>query len=359
MVRDTESGGAQPHSFAPPDDLPRTIQRGGAARIDDPAGSTSRYTVPAGTDNGHVPSDVIATIRNHGRLADPAPVPQDTWAQCAEIARFHGRTFYFACQFLPPERRRAIHAIYAFCRIADDIVDRAPISGSVAAARALDDWEAQIARPTAPIPLAFAYVRARYGVPDAAAYSLIEGLRMDLLPRRYATWEDLSVYCYRVAGTVGEMAAPVLGCRDPAAIPHAIELGIAMQLTNILRDVAEDTRLGRLYLPEEDLAAFGCNPEAVLAGCPDGRFPELIAFEIDRARAYYASAARGLPALSPAGRLTALAGSDLYAHILTRIEDQQYDVFRNRASVSTIGKLRALPGIAGSMVRLTITGALA
>ena len=291
-------------------------------------------------------------------LRERGPVPQETWLHCAEIARFHGRTFYFACRFLPPERRRAIHAIYAFCRIADDIVDRAPIDGSVAAARALDDWEAQIEQPIAAVPVAFAHVRHRYGIAPEAAYSLIAGLRMDLSPRRYATWDELSVYCYRVAGTVGEMASPVLGCRDAAAIPRAIELGIAMQLTNILRDVAEDARLGRLYLPEEDLTAFGCAPEAVLVGRPDGRFADLIAFEIARARALYASAACGLPALSPAGRLTALAGSDLYANILNRIEAQQYDVFRDRARVSTIGKLRALPGIAGSMVRLTIAGAL-
>lgn len=294
-----------------------------------------------------------------GASLDLAPVSRATWLQCAEIARVHGRTFYFACRFLPLAQRRAIHAIYAYCRIADDIVDRAPISGNLAAARALDDWEAQIEQPSAPVPSAFAAVRLRYGVPVAAAHALIEGLRMDLSCRRYATWDDLSLYCYRVAGTVGEMAAPVLGCRDAAAVPRAIELGIAMQLTNILRDVAEDARLGRLYLPEADLASFGCDPEAVLAGRPNGRFAELMAFEIARARAYYASSMHGLPALSPAGRLTALAGSDLYSHILTRIEAQQYDVFRTRASVSTVGKLRALPGIAGSMVRLAITGALA
>lgn len=326
--------------------MPRSADRG-----DTPPQSSP--TLPGAAD-ATVPS--TARARSTSGLA---PVPRETWLQCAEIARIHGRTFYFACRFLPPAQRRAIHAIYAYCRIADDIVDQAPISGNLAAARALDEWEAQIERPSTPVPSAFAAVRLRYGVPAAAAHALIDGLRMDLSFRRYATWDDLSLYCYRVAGTVGEMAAPVLGCRETAAIPRAIELGIAMQLTNILRDVAEDARLGRLYLPEADLAEFGCDPEAVLAGRPDGRFAELMAFEIARARAYYASSMHGLPALSPAGRLTALAGSDLYSHILTRIEAQQYDVFRTRASVSTVGKLRALPGIAGSMVRLAITGALA
>ncbi len=182
-------------------------------------------------------------------------VTRTEWRQCRAVARAHGRTFFFASQFLPPHRRRAIHAAYAFCRVTDDIVDRAPATGLVAAAQALDAWEAELDAPRHPIAVAFAAVRETYGIPVVAARDLLSGVRMDLTPCTYETWDDLALYCYRVAGTVGLIAAPILGCRDPAALPHAINLGIAMQLTNVLRDVAEDGRMGRLYLPLADLAA--------------------------------------------------------------------------------------------------------
>lgn len=273
------------------------------------------------------------------------------WRQCSEIARAHGRTFFLASRFLPLDRRRAIHATYAFCRIADDIADRS--ADLVTAARALDAWEWQLDQPTDPIAVAFATVRARYGVPVAAARELLAGVRMDLAPARFATWDDLRLYCYRVAGTVGLMVAPILGCRDDRALPHAVDLGIAMQLTNVLRDIGEDARRDRLYLPQEDLAAFGCDPEAILRGRPNGQFGDLLAFEIARARALYADGQRGLPALSPAGHLTALAGSELYATILTRIEEMDYDVLDTRAHVSTPRKLRALPGVAATFARLS------
>jgi len=288
-----------------------------------------------------------------GRVGTRPPRPD--WERCRDVARTHGRTFYFASQFLPAERRRAVHAAYAFCRVADDIVDGAPATGIDVAARALDVWEAEIDAPTDPIAVAFAAARGRYGIPVNPARDLLAGVRMDLAPRRYATWDDLRGYCYGVAGTVGLLAAPILGCRDQAALPRAVDLGIAMQLTNILRDVAEDARMGRLYLPLADLAAFGCDPEAVLAGRPSGAFADLIAFEIDRARALYESARAGIPALCPAGQLTTLASSHLYAKILARIEEQAYDVFGPRATVPTRRKLRAMPTVAAAFLRLYLS----
>ena len=149
------------------------------------------------------------------------------------------------------------------------------------------------------------------------------------------------------------MVAPILGCRHAEALPHAVELGIAMQLTNVLRDIGEDAARGRLYLPLEDLAAFGCDPATVLLGRPSGKFVDLMKFEIARARRLYAQARPGVPALSPSGRLTALAGSELYARILNRIEESGYDVFGHRAHVPTGRKISALPGIAASFVRLS------
>ena len=284
------------------------------------------------------------------RTQSEPPVPD--WEHCRTVVREHGRTFFFASHFLPPEPRRAIHATYAFCRVADDIVDRAPATGLAAAARALDTWEAELATPAHPIAVAFAAARARYGVPVEPARDLLAGVRMDLAPRHFETWDDLRLYCYRVAGTVGLLVAPILGCRDEAALPRAVDLGIAMQLTNILRDVAEDAGMGRLYLPLADLRQFGCDPGAILAGRPSGRFAELMAFEIDRARALYDSGRAGVPALSPAGRLTTLASAHLYAKILHRIEEQGYDVFAARAVIPTRRKLRALPTVAAAFLSL-------
>jgi phytoene synthase len=294
-------------------------------------------------------------MRSGGNLSSIEPTAAD-WARCAEIAREHGRTFFLASRCLAPARRRAALATYAFCRIADDIVDDAPATGPEAAAVALARWSDQIDYPANPVAIAFAETRARYGIPVQPVRDLLTGIGMDLAPRRYATWTDLRDYCYHVAGTVGLMVAPILGCRDPHALAHAATLGIAMQLTNILRDVAEDARLGRLYLPLDELAAFDCDPEAILAGEPGDRFPDLIAFQIARARALYADAALGIPALGPSGRLTTLMASRLYAGVLAEIEALDHDVFRSRARVSGARKLRALPGIAASFVRLSLDG---
>jgi len=263
----------------------------------------------------------------------------------------HGRTFYFASRCLPPARRRAVLATYAFCRVADDIVDAGQVTGSDRVAAALLDWEGQIDHPSHPVAIAFAATRAQYAIPTQPVRDLLTGIRMDLTANRYASWQELRTYCYHVAGTVGLMVAPILGCRDHSALRHAADLGIAMQLTNILRDVAEDAGLSRLYLPLDEIVSFGCDPEAILAGNPGPRFPDLMAFQIRRARALYDDAHCGVRALAPSGRFTTLAASRLYAEILTEIESLEYDVFRARAHVSTAGKLRALPNVAATFVR--------
>jgi 15-cis-phytoene synthase len=284
---------------------------------------------------------------------EPASIAGDAiaWRLCAAIARSHGRSFFLSSHCLPPDRRRAIHATYAYCRIADDIAD---LSADAAyAALALDLWREQLAAPTHPVAVAFAAARARYGVPSAPARELITGVRMDLGPCRFATWDELRRYCYHVAGTVGLLVAPILGCQDDAALPHAVDLGIAMQLTNILRDVGEDARRGRLYLPLDELAAFGCDPEAILCGRPSGRFRELLSFQVARARDVYVQARRGIPALSPAGRLATLAAGEFYATILTAIEERDYDVFGARAYVPNGRKIAALPGVTAALVRST------
>jgi phytoene synthase len=272
------------------------------------------------------------------------------WRLCSAITREHGRTFYLASHFQTPERRRALHAIYAYCRIADDIVDCAATSDE--AASLLTAWEAQLDAPTHPVACTFSATREIYDIPVEPARDLIDGIRSDLQPESFATWEDLRDYCYRVAGTVGLLTAPVLGCTRSSALSRAVDLGIAMQLTNILRDIGEDAEQQRVYLPLADLAAFGCTPESLLAGRPDGCFRELMAFEIARARSLYAAARPGIAALSPAGQMTALAASHLYASILTRIEELDYDVFNVRATLHTRRKLGALPAVVLDFARM-------
>ena len=276
------------------------------------------------------------------RQAANGATPDVDWDLCTSITREHGRTFYLASHFQTTDRRRALHAIYAYCRIADDIVDRAATPGL--AAGLLAAWEEELEAPVHPVARAFAVTRKNYGIPVEPARDLIAGVRSDLHPETFATWEELRHYCYCVAGTVGLLTAPVLGCTRPAALPCAVELGIAMQLTNILRDVGEDARQQRIYLPLEDLAAFGCTPESLLAGRPVGRFRDLMAFEIARARALYAVARPGIASLSPAGQMTTLAASRLYASILTRIEEIDYDVCNTRATVHLRRKLGAAGG---------------
>ncbi len=175
------------------------------------------------------------------------------------------------------------------------------------------------------------------------------------MPRTYANWDELRAYCYAVAGTVGLIAAPIMGCRSPEALPSAVDLGIAMQLTNILRDIAEDARMRRVYLPLDELAAFGCDPDSILAGRPEGDFAGLLEFQIARARGLYTSARCGIPALCRAGQITTLASSHLYGKILTRIEEQGYDVIGQRAVIPTTRKLWEMPVVAGAFLRVQIS----
>lgn len=283
------------------------------------------------------------------------PLPDD-WAACREVTRAHGRTFYFACKLLPPAKRRAIHAIYAWCRHADDIVDTAAPGDAEAVHAALDAWQQAIVDPIDPVSRAFAWVVDTYDIPLEPAHDLIAGVRMDLDEPHFRTWEELRWYSYCVAGTVGLMTAPILGCCDDAMLPRAVDLGVAMQLTNILRDVAEDASLGRVYLPDEDLALFGVSRESLLALRPDGDFRGLMRFEIERARRLYQQANTGIRALSVPGQLTTIAGSHLYREILRRIEEQDYDVFRQRATVSTGHKVAEMPAVVAMFLRLQWSG---
>lgn len=273
------------------------------------------------------------------------------YRHCEQVTAQHSKTFYLASNLLPPDKRRAMRALYAFCRVSDDLVDR-PADDAVA--QKLEAWRARslAEHPTIDglsddglVALAWADARARYHVPVEYAHQLLDGVARDISTTRYDTFEQLAEYAYGVATTVGLMAMHITSFDGPAAIPYAIKLGVALQLTNILRDVGEDWRKGRLYLPLDELADFGLREADLAARQVDDRWRNLMRFQIDRARRLYAEALPGISLLYPDGRLAIAAAAELYRAILIDIERHDYDVFRRRAYVSRWGKLRRLPGI--------------
>jgi phytoene synthase len=261
---------------------------------------------------------------------------------CRTIVESHAKTFYLSSLFLPPEKRRAVWAVYAFCRTADDIVDRlAPARERLAA---IDAWERRLRASyrgvaAGPVFVAFSDAAQRFEIPLEPALDLLRGVRMDAAVDRYPTYALLSEYCYLVASTVGLLVMPILGVQSPHARGYAVALGRAMQMTNILRDVGEDARMGRIYLPGEDLRAFGCDEKDIFAGRVGEEFAALMRFEIARVRALYREAEPGIALLSPESRYTVRLALALYRDILNRIEANRFDVFRRRARVTLRGKI--------------------
>jgi 15-cis-phytoene synthase len=306
---------------------------------------------------------VLAPERG-GAVSLPAPAPAfepvgahdlaRCYRACGEIARVHSKTFYLSALFLSPAKRRAVWAVYAFCRTADDIVDR------IAPARerldAIGAWERKLldaydGRASDPIFVAFADAARRFAIPIQPALDLLRGARMDVTIRRYETYDDLREYCYLVASTVGLLVMPILGTRSPDAARYGVALGRAMQMTNILRDVGEDARLGRMYLPAEDVRRFGCEEPAILASVVDERFVALMRYQIERVRAMYAEAEPGIALLAPASRYTVRLAFSLYRGILDRIEANGYDVFTRRAFVPLPAKMLTALSVAARIRR--------
>ncbi len=270
----------------------------------------------------------------------------EAYAHCRAITRSIARTFYYGSLFLSPAKRRAAWALYAFCRTADDLADESERAEDARAE--LARWRAGLietyaGRPRGPVMIAWADLLARYPVPISPALELLDGVSMDLAGAHYATYDDLRTYCYRVAGTVGLLMAPILGYTDARALPHAVDLGIAMQLTNIVRDVGEDAARGRVYLPDEDLARYGYSRAELARGAVTPAFVRLLECQMARAEALYASGLRGLAYLHPDARLAIALSATLYRGIHARVRRNGYDVFTRRAHVSAVGKLAALP----------------
>ena len=288
--------------------------------------------------------------RHAGMDSVPKPVAdQDlldrAYAHCEAITAEHSRSFYLSTRLLPAGKRRAVRALYAFCRVSDNIVD-CPAGD---AGRSLATWKRTALSPEPPpndlVATAWTDTRVRYRIPRRLAEQLIDGVARDLRQKRYQTFEDLAAYAYGVASTVGLMSMHIIGFSGAQAMPYAIKLGVALQLTNILRDVGEDWRAGRVYLPAEELAAFGLTEADLAAGRVDDRWRAFMRFQIDRNRRLYAEAWPGIARLDKDGRFAIAAAGELYRAILTDIEAHDYDVFSRRAHVSGWGKLSRLPGI--------------
>jgi len=267
------------------------------------------------------------------------------FSACRRITIEHSRTFFLASALLPEPKRRAVRVLYAFCRCTDDIVD-AQRDDPVEMMRR---WTAAATSPEPPadqpVLVAWAHVRAQYGIPDALAMTVIESVSRDLHQTRYSGFDDLVDYCYGVASAVGLMSMRIIGFQTDTAVPYAIRLGIAMQMTNILRDVAEDYALGRIYLPQDELARHGIDETHIAQGIVNDDWRRFMRFQIERTRDLYADAWPGIPMLSPDGQFAIAAASELYAGILGEIERLDYDVFSRRAHVSRLTKLSRLPGI--------------
>ena len=270
---------------------------------------------------------------------------------CNAVTKRSGSNFYYSFFFLPAARREAMYTVYAFCKEVDSAVDDAPPGSDPA--DAVRKWRAEVdavygGTPTHPVASSLAgHVRA-LGIPREYFDELINGVEMDLATTRYATFEELSRYCYRVACVVGLICLHIFGTRDPRAKDYAINLGMAFQLTNILRDLGSDADRGRIYLPREDLARFGCAEDLLLQHQYPPRFNDLMAFQCARVHQFYDQAHAILESLPRADR-KALTPAEImrgvYERILFHIEQADYRVFGPRISLPAPAKLAIAAGI--------------
>jgi phytoene synthase len=269
-------------------------------------------------------------------------IPTEAYAYCQRITKAEAKNFYYAFVTLPKARRLAIYAAYAFCRLCDDIADEPlDLEEKLRQLGVVENHleQAKNGHPDGPVYEALAHAVQSYGIPWEDLVEVIRGVEMDLTITRYETFEDLRAYCYRVASVIGLICIQVCGYNDPKAREYAIELGLAMQLTNILRDIREDSEMGRVYLPQEDLARFGYSEEQLLAGEINEEFTRFMEFQVARAREYFKKGKRLLKLLPMRTRACPSVLGGIYSRLLDRIEDRGYDVYERRISLSPKEKL--------------------
>jgi phytoene synthase len=283
---------------------------------------------------------------------------------CRRVTRTHAKTFYAASHFIPAEKRNACYAVYAFCRYVDDIVDVAMERGDVTredAVRLVEQWRNEVGQvysgdrhkganapdmahqDRAAVLLAWEDTLQKYHIPRHLPEELIEGVLMDTTITRFATYAELEVYCYKVASVVGLMTSEIFGYSSPDALSYAVDLGIAMQLTNIIRDVKEDAVRGRIYLAHEDMVRYEVSEQDILTNRFTKNVRGLVAEYIRRADVLYRKADTGIAMLESSSMVTVLLMSRNYQKILRVVEGMDYNVFLRRASIGLLPKLMAVP----------------
>jgi len=260
---------------------------------------------------------------------------------CQKKAAASGSSFYYSFLFLPAPRRRAITALYAFCREVDDVVDEAA-EMQIAAAK-LAWWRAEVANlyrgnPQHPVTRALAPFIGEYSLPQAHLNEIIDGMEMDLTQTRYLDWPALERYCHRVAGVVGLLAARIFGYRDARTLEYARNLGIAFQLTNIIRDVGEDARKNRIYLPMDELKRFDVPAADILIARETPQFNALMRFQDERARGWYGTAFAALPAVDRRAQRPGLIMAAIYKALLDEIVRDDFRVLSRRTSLTPLRK---------------------
>ncbi|MGB5536932.1 MAG: presqualene diphosphate synthase HpnD [Thiogranum sp.] len=274
---------------------------------------------------------------------------------CWQKTAGSGSSFYYSFLFLPAEQRRAITALYAFCREVDDVVDECSDTG--VAHRTLDWWQKEVeqcfsGQPRHPVGLALQQPVQTYNLPAEYFQEIIDGMRMDLQQNRYETFSELALYCHRVAGVVGLLSAEIFGYRHRGTLKYAEELGTAFQLTNIIRDVREDAERGRIYLPLDELLEFRINPHDLLNARVTDRLHEMLGFQAQRARRYYQRAMSHLPPADRYAQRSGLIMAEIYRTLLDELEADEFRVMQQRLSLTPLRKLWIAWRTAGKEHRL-------
>ena len=282
------------------------------------------------------------------RLWKPADEDRAAFEHARRITAYYSKSFYFSARMLPSEQRWATYALYGFCRYCDNLIDtpRQRTKSELLKELQFVAEELRIAYDTGesehPVIRAFILVAKSYGIPIAYPLDLLKGISMDVQQTRYKTFEDLSLFCYRAAAVVGLMMTHVLGYKDDRVFDYAKQLGIAMQLTNILRDIKEDKEMGRIYLPQIEWVQFGVSERDILDEKMTPQLKSLIKFQVERADRYYAEAIPGISLLKTESQYAIYSAAKIYRGILRKIEAHDYNPFLGRVFVPSIQKVGIL-----------------
>ncbi len=276
-----------------------------------------------------------------------------------QLTAHWAKSFYFSARFFPKDKRWATYAVYGFCRYSDNLIDnprsrpKPQLISEVACFRRELRLAYRWGESEHPILKPFILVAKKYGIPIQYPLDLLKGVEMDIEATRYRNFDELYVFCYRVASVVGLMITHIMGYKDDRAFEYAEKLGVAMQLTNILRDVKEDKEMGRIYIPLDELQQFGLTEADVMNENFNDQFRRLIKFQVDRAHRYYQEAQAGIPMLSADSQFAIYSASKIYQGILRKIEARGYNPFLGRVYVPLGKKLRILIGeVLRSRVRM-------